>query len=257
MKRITGLLALGVVLAAPSMAFAEPQSGFYVTPKIMYGLTHMRGMEASGYFDNGSAYPFSNKRSKTDSAFGGALAVDYDFNKKQQVPVRAELEYSIFSEISAKNSWGGVDTHPAYPPGDVYNFSVQQKLQIQTLFVNAYHDFHNSTAFTPYVGAGLGLAFINSKGHFNLESESYPTLENAAFSLGSKRSTNFAWNIGVGGAYAINDKVSLDFGYRLAGLGKAETKSTLGNDLYGDVWIAKSKSNVYMHQLMVGARVKF
>ena len=34
---------------------------------------------------------------------------------------------------------------------------------VQTLFANAYWDFHNSTAFTPYLGGGLGMGFIKTK----------------------------------------------------------------------------------------------
>lgn len=39
------------------------------------------------------------------------------------------------------------------------------KLQnIQTLMLNAYWEFHNSTKFTPYIGAGIGLAFLQTDG---------------------------------------------------------------------------------------------
>ncbi len=32
-----------------------------------------------------------------------------------------------------------------------------------TYMVNGYYDFHNSTAFTPYISAGVGLAHVKLK----------------------------------------------------------------------------------------------
>jgi len=257
MKRILGLLALAALLITPSLAFAE-QIGVYVTPKFVIGFTQMQGMKGNGTFDarpdGGELWPFSYKvGNKTDNAFGGALAVGYDFNKKFQVPVRAELEYAVFSEVSGKKSWNG--PHPNSGGWVDPNYSAKQKLQIQTLFVNAYYDFRNSTPLTPWVGAGLGMAFIDSKGSLTVE---FPVPgDDIALSLGSKTSTNFAWNIGAGVAYDFTDYISLDLGYRFVGFGKAETKSASDNAGL-NIWTAKAKTrDVYMHQVMLGLRFTF
>ena len=258
MKRIIGMLALAALLITPSLAFAE-QIGVYVAPKFVYGYTQMQRMKAPGVYDSGTpiSIPSNKIGNKTDNAFGGALAIGYDFNKKFQVPVRAELEYAIFSEVSGKRSWDG--NYPFFdgvPSNN--NVSTKQKLQIQTLFVNAYYDFRNSTAFTPWVGAGLGMAFINSKGNFFFDDPGYDPDEHFGLSLSSKTSTNFAWNVGAGVAYDFTSNISLDLGYRFAGLGKAETKSATGENGYNEFLTAKAKtSNVYMHQLMLGLRFTF
>ena len=262
MKRILGLLALATMLVTPSLAFAE-QIGIYVAPKFIYGFTQMQGMKTSGAFDDtGTMYPFSkNIGNKTDNAYGGALAIGYDFNKKFQVPARMELEYAIFSEVSGKKSWKARHPHPGWAPTE-RNYSSKQKLNIQTLFVNAYYDFHNSTAFTPYVGGGLGFAFIHSKGSFIHDNHLLDPNQHLGLSLGSKTSTNFAWNVGAGVAYAFTDYISLDLSYRFAGLGKAETKSVSGQTISGasfdETWTVKSKTrDIYMHQVMLGLRVTF
>ena len=228
MKKIFGLLTLAALLATPALALGAGQVGVYVAPKFVYGYTLLDGMKSVN--DSGSWA----KGSKSDNAFGGALALGYDFNKKFQVPLRAELEYAVFSEVSGKNSrWN-----------DFYYDYYRQKLNIQNLFLNAYYDFRNSTAFTPYLGLGLGVAFIKDKGRWT---NSY---DSDSFSHGAKSSSNFAWNIGAGLAYDFTDRFSLDLGYRFAGLGKAETKESIYN--YG----LKTK-NVYMHQLLLGARFTF
>jgi opacity protein-like surface antigen len=206
MKRIIGLLTLAAMLVTPSLAFASGQGNVYVAPKLIWGITQMQGIQGS---DGG------DKWNKTGNAFGGALAVGYNF-----APIRAELEFAAFTEADGK-----ID-------------SDKFKVQANTLFVNAYYDFATGTQFTPYVGAGLGLAFLNSKWRSSDDD-----------SLGSKMRTNFAWNVGAGVAYEIVQNVSLDLGYRFAGLGQGRTKSD------GDGYI-KAK-NVYQHQIMLGLRFAF
>jgi len=254
MRRIIGLLALAALLITPSLAFATGQSGIYVAPKFIYGFTQMNGMKGHMAFD-GEAET-ARIGNKNDSAWGGALAIGYDFYKQNRTPVRAELEYAVFSNVSGKRSW-----HEAYEEGgfDIEeNWSAKQKLQVQTLFVNAYYDFRNDTAFTPWVGAGLGMAFINSKGNAGLSLDVDGINEfNESVSIGSKTNTNFAWNVGAGVAYAVTEAVSLDLGYRFAGLGKAETR-TRKVDIDGDSLSLRAKTkNVYMHQVMLGLRFTF
>jgi len=244
MKRIlASLVCLGLLVVPASMAFAA--EGLYVAPKFIYGYTQMNKtkMTMSG------AASESMNWNKNDSAFGGALAIGYDFNKQARIPVRAELEYALFSEVSGKKT----QDFEGVLGGDV-SMRGKQKIQAQTLFVNAYYDFRNETPFTPYLGAGIGLAFLRSKGSGNIE-HTLPFED--SFSIGSKTTTNFAWNIGTGVAYDVTNNIALDLGYRFAGLGKANTKS-LTDDFNGiELSFQNKTKNVYMHQLALGVRFTF
>lgn len=237
MKRIFGLLALAVVLVTPSLASAAGQTGVYVAPKIGYSFVQMNSMKlvAGGTLVNGSA----GMGSKDDDAFGGGLAIGYDFYKKFQVPVRTEVEYTAFSQVEGKKSYDG--------------FVAKQKLQPQILFVNAYYDFHNSTAFTPYAGAGLGMAIIDDKGHAAYDDAG----GRDSGSTKSKNSTNFAWNVGVGVVYDITDYFSLDLNYRFAGLGSAKTKTAEFTDGYDSLTVHGKTNDIFMHQVMLGLRFSF
>jgi len=246
MKRIIGLLAMAALLFTPTVAFATGQTGFYVTPKFVYGFTQMNGMRAQG--DDGSAS--ARIGNKSDNAWGGALAVGYDFNMRCGYPVRAELEYAVFSNVSGQRTWYGLVDED----DETSNARLKQRLQVQTLFVNAYHDFHNDTPFTPWLGAGLGMAFINSKGSGKVWEQSDGE-EDVTLSYGAKLNTNFAWNVGAGVAYAVNEAISVDLGYRFAGLGKARTKWRV--DVDGDRDSRLRTKNVYQHQLMLGLRFSF
>ncbi len=84
-----------------------------------------------------------------------------------------------------------------------------------------YFDFHNSSDFTPYFGAGLGLAFVHQ--HFEgVGNELY------------FNNTNFAWQVGAGVAYALNETVSVDLGYRFISYGTSRMETVgLETSAYG------------------------
>jgi len=231
-KRIIGLLAMAVLLVSPSLGFASGQMGVYVTPKFVYGYLKGYDMKEKGWHYNSGALDDTwtiNESMESDHIFGGALAVGYDFSKKLSVPVRGELEYAIFSDAKATRDDG-----------------TKLDLGIQTIFANVYYDFRNSSAFTPYLGFGLGMGIVKAKG------------DHWGYSMGSKTSTNFAWNVGAGVAYAFTDMISLDLAYRFVSPGKGQTKKALvweGSLAYDDEqWKTK---NLYIHQVMLGVRFTF
>lgn len=215
-------LALGLLLPLCPMARAE-QFGLYLTPKLVYGVQKFDMKES---VTNGSM----SLGSHSENVFGAGLAAGYDFGLYSAVPVRAELEYATFTE--AKGSSSGRTL------GQTYNAS--GKVDVDTLFLNAYYDFHNETRFTPYLGVGLGLSFLSMKG------------SDTGNHFGRHDETNFAWNAGLGCAYLLTEGVSLDLGYRYANLGEAKTESL---PVHG---ISSLKTDdVTMHQFMLGARFSF
>jgi opacity protein-like surface antigen len=239
MKRILGVLLLVGVMAMPTVASSAEQIGVYVAPKFVYGLTQMDG--AKGHWSDGGDSESIRIGSKTDDAFGGSLAIGYDFDKRFGVPIRAELEYAGFSKVEAKRSYSVDPTDSA---------KMKQTFGIQTLFVNAYWDINTGTQFTPYLGAGLGMAFINTK----FTDKGDDTIEGPwNESTGSKNVTNFAWNVGAGLGYDFTENWTLDVGYRFVGLGSVKTKSYSDDDykMYGKT------DNLYQHQFAVGIRYTF
>lgn len=250
MKRILGLLALVAVLATPTFASAAEQIGVYVAPKFIYGYT-MMDFKAKDYDSNtgvGNSFSLGDKH---DHAWGGALAIGYDFDKRFNIPIRAELEYSIFSQVEA-------DKTRMAPHETDWREGFTQKFDIQTLFLNAYWDINTGRAFTPYVGAGIGMAFIDTKYSCWGEDINDPANDWVRSSTGSKSRTNFAWNVGAGLGYDFNEYVTLDLGYRFVSLGNVKTgrgqQVDSGTAVPGMYDYGHSK-NLYMHQVMAGLRI--
>ena len=69
--------------------------------------------------------------------------------------------------------------------------------------VNGYFDFVNSTRFTPYISAGIGMAKI--------EVNDFSVL---GVRIGSEDDTVFAYQVGVGVGFAVTGNVTIDLKYR-------------------------------------------
>ncbi len=255
MKRILAVLLLIGAMATPTaVSAAGEQVGVYVAPKFVYGLTQMDGTKGHwSVVESGNTTSGSIRiGNETDDAFGGSLAIGYDFDKKFGLPVRAELEYAAFSETENEKTYTLIDPLGS---GDA-KLQLKQTFQVQTLFVNAYWDIATGTQFTPYVGAGLGMAFINTKGKANAFLIDSPA-DALGGSTGSKNVTNFAWNVGAGLGYDFTENWTMDIGYRFVGLGSVKTKSYHQGDAANNYSVHGKTDNLYQHQLAIGLRYTF
>ncbi len=121
----------------------------------------------------------------TGFGFGGGGGYDFDF-------LRAEAEI-----VYRKNNINKVSTvlhGNASGSGDVSALS---------FMLNGFYDFKNRTFITPYVGGGIGVALVDL---------STVTAETVRISEGDD--TVFAYQLEAGFNNAINESMSLDFGYR-------------------------------------------
>ena len=221
MIRKLGMLLMAACLMLPAQARAADLVGVYIAPKFVLNVQHSKG-EFSGNDVSGSG-------SKTGTRAGGALAVGYDFAPCFDVPVRAELEYGAYGNISRSSGDSG--------------HSVHAKTGFQTLLANVYWDITEWNGLTPYLGAGLGMAFLKTEGHVD-------HTKIAADLLGSNSDTDtvFAGQVGLGVSYAFTDNIAADLGYRFLMMDNGSAVHLADNVSL------KSKDN-YVHQFMLGLRV--
>lgn len=219
MKRILVSLFLLAVLAMPGMAKAE---GMYLAPKFLMTIQETGTVERSGALAGSGADAYSQ------FTLGGALAAGYDFWPMYMVPLRVELEFAMRG--NSETSWDG-------------NLgSIEGTWNHSTLFANLYFDIHNDTAFTPWIGAGLGMSFAYAGYDVKRGGDSFSMDE---------RSTNFAWNVGAGVAYNVNENFAIDAGYRYVDLGYNEVSTTVGGRNY------EVGTRPYNHEFMLGLRFGF
>ena len=165
-----------------------------------------------------------------DSTWGFSLAAGIK-KELEKGAVRAELEFTRFQPTSSYVTIDGRQT--------------KYKTQIHSYMINAYYDFNTDSAFTPYIGGGIGYATTK--------------LSDTRARTGAKSNshTNFAWQIGGGIAYAVNDNVSIDVGYRYVDYGKFDKITDivdfgeLGPDAY------RTSIDTTANELYAGIRYTF
>ncbi len=244
MKRIIQVLTLTSLLLLPAFAQAGTGStGIYVAPKLIVGFTLMSGMSESFSAPGGRNESWS-MNDKYDTNFGGALAVGYNFAAMTTLPVRVELEYAILSKSSVSR--------------DLLRNGWQEKGKLEfdanTLFANLYYDFYTGSMFTPYLTGGLGMAFVKTDHSLEGYDQAHPTV--LIRDSSSSKSTNFAWNLGLGVGIDLDSNWTVDAGYRFVSLGEGESSGRLQTNS-GNYSSSGKAENLYMHQISAGLRYTF
>ena len=220
MKKLLLSLAAAAVVLMPFTAPATELNGLYIAPKFVLNIQHTQP-EVS------FAGTTSSLESKTGVRAGGAFAAGYDFAPQFQLPVRAELEYGIYGDVSRTISFT-----------DGARFKTTAG--IQTLLANVYWDITEWNGFTPYVGLGAGVAFLKTEGKFTATDHTSASWHDT--------DTVFAGQVGLGFSYAFTESVSADLGYRFLMLDKGEA---------GEQGLTLHSRENYAHQVMLGLRVTF
>lgn len=202
---------LSFFLAASAYA---ADNGFYFGIKFIDSIQNTGSVSTSGLLAD-----MADTEDYGQNTIGGGLFIGYDFYPASQIPLRAEIEYALRTDT--KTDW---DPKGQFSNWQIYeyaikDYSLKSTWNLQTLFFNAYWDIRNDSDFTPYIGAGIGMGFINSK--YEVEG---PNVDWSKKDM----QTVLAWNVGAGCSYAINENLSADLAYRFVGLGYSETEATVG-----------------------------
>jgi opacity protein-like surface antigen len=121
--------------------------------------------------------------------------------------------------------------------------------QSSTLMVNGYLDLRPVMGFTPYVGAGLGMAHNVLSRHVLTTYDAATGVETSERFAGGDN-FNFAWALMAGVGYQLSSNFTLDLGYRYVSLGDVRTRS-YGNGTGVDV------ESIGAHEVRLGVRYSF
>jgi opacity protein-like surface antigen len=238
-RRIAGLFAALVGASVPwsgALAADMKQDWPAAPPPVIKPLQPLPDMTGSWYLrgDLGVRWPFAGGADAAgnnaapsvtlSNVFWGGIGAGF---KNNAVRVDGTLEY------------GGPST---YRGTAVSTDDSTAKVQALTAMLNAYYDIGTWAGLTPYVGVGLGTAYLRVSDY---QSATTPPLS----PVGSFGRWNMAYGAMAGASYQIAHSLAVDVGYRYLGLGTAETKA----DATGALTIRK----VSAHELRVGLRWMF
>ena len=198
------LLLAGVASLLSVNAQAEVNQ--YVSGKISYDFNKVNMKEAE------TTAPELSREKANKNLFGTHVAYGV-----QAGYVRGELELNNSRDIKRNYFEGGSVSH--------------FRLYKHSVMANAYFDYLTCTPWTPYVGAGIGSAYLK-----------------ADYGNTAKSVYNLAWQVMAGVAYDINSHWTVDAGYRYADLGRIRQN-------FGDGNVAKLTARD--HEIMLGVRYTF
>lgn len=142
------------------------------------------------------------------------------------------------------------EIHPAVTPVPVEPIDdpLHTSITSYTLMINGYKDLGNFGGFTPYVGAGIGVAYhIVDDVYFT----GNPNLTNR---IHGDKDLAFAWSLMAGVGYQLSQNTVLDLGYRYFDMGKATSERS---DSAGFVNPRVNIDDIDAHEIKVGLRYHF
>ncbi|MER8960006.1 outer membrane protein [Mesorhizobium sp. M0701] len=184
--------------APPPIAYEQPADfgGWYIRGDIDYHWSKFRGADyitygpppGTGTFDSG----------KLKSAFSAGAGVGYQIDRH----FRTDLTADWMSKSTFRGSTSGICLD-----GDPCTSVDTSSYTALLLLANAYVDIGTWHGITPYVGAGIGGAWVKWDTLHNSD-------EDGEFFHRGGKGWRFAYAAMVGASYCLTDRVKLDVGYR-------------------------------------------
>lgn len=236
---------------------SEPHRYFYVRADIGIGANSIGHVTQSDLAANGGSFVLQDL---ADTVYAGG-GIGVQLSKRFRVDLTGE--YRSSSQFKAVDN---LNVELADPAGTLQASTLYQgNISGFVGLLNGYWDLFHLRGFTPYVGAGVGVAHMRTSG-FTTNSAS--TFVDAATggqisqtTIGTSRQashTGLAWALMAGTSLDLSRNAKLDLGYRYInfGGGVAATSSLL-DCTCGTVGAPVKISDVDAHEFRVGVRWAF
>ena len=199
----TQMILMSAIVAGAQTVGAD-ESGWYGSLNLGYAIPYGSLTPGDGNPDGGPEYDLDN---------GGVAGLGGGYRLGNGLRLEGELRYRAFDAGGA--SGGGLGA-PSYADGSVTS---------TTFMTNLAYDFVlKSTKLRPYLKGGIGAAWNEAEADVLGPGRSARW---AGYSSGTD--TQFAWSLGAGLAYPIDERLSLTAEYQYVDLGSAKT----GGDING------------------------
>ncbi len=175
-KRMLLISGCTMLLSLSTSAYGAAEMPFYVSGNL--GWANLSDAEVSN-----SNPAISNMDIESHEGYALGAALGYDFGDTR---IEGELAYQNNSLDKASNASGDVD--------------LDDNIDSLAFLVNGYWDFTNNTPWTSFVSVGIGAALVNVD-------------DNTAY-LGDDYDTVFAYQVGAGVGYAVNELLTVECKYR-------------------------------------------
>jgi opacity protein-like surface antigen len=229
-------LALGADYGGVKYGYPPPPveigSGWYMRGDLGYRLYASPGLT---YTETDTAL--------TGTSAGGAISLGAGFGYQFSENFRGDITADYALPAAFRGTLGGACTG-----GEDCTFNVN--VSAGTVMANAYWDLATVGSVTPYVGAGVGFAFLSTTGSSAVDEDGPTTV-----SVPGTSRINLAWAVTGGATWEISPDTLIDLSFRLVSLGSARTGGVPAG-AGGDGTSPIVTGNIIAPEVRVGMRYK-
>lgn len=217
------------------VAFADEKKPYYI--------------ELSSGFSNGYIpYNEGMPSGRYGSANVSSIALGYQFSDR----IAFDLDFSYRGKFT--NNDGSLSNN-----GNE-DMSVGTSIYSLSTMINGYYYYYNGyKGFRPYITGGVGVA-MNKTGGLTTSFIDEDG-DDCSITSGGEKTVNFAWKVGTGVKYELNDSFEFDLRYQFVNLGNVKQADSVSQYCNGEHigsmnGITKS-SSLRSHEILVGVVFKF
>lgn len=181
------------------------------------------------FTDSAAGVRFSNEQLDDTGVIGAGIG--YKFNNWLRADLTADYEWPS-------------DFHGTTPCGCAGTNNEEGQLSAWTGLANVYADLGDWHGFSPYVGAGAGVAYLKMENIRSLNADG------TNVSTPDGDNVNFAWALMAGVAYNFSPNLALDVGYRYLNLGSVDSGNVPAGAGNGHF----KYDDIAAHEVRVGVR---
>jgi opacity protein-like surface antigen len=249
---VVGLLWYGPA-SADGLGELKPH---YLRLDLGYAWQDVDAFSQDGLFRNGGGF--------TEEDFGDSFIAGAGIGWRLNPSIRFDLtgEYRFKADVDARDFLQITTPAIDVAASTAYSGEYSAIVALANLYIDL-PKIHET--ITPYVGAGIGLAHNRFSRFETLTTGTFTDLGTGATSdisnpgfAGSKHTTEFAWALMAGASIELDERRSLDIGYRFMDLGGDNSASTsLIDCVCGAAGGPLSVSDLRSHDLRIGLRWQF
>lgn len=217
------------------LAFADEKKPYYI--------------ELSSGFSNAYIpYNYGMPSGRYGSANVSSIALGYQFNDR----IALDIDFSYRGEFTNNDG--------TYNTNNNDNAGVSTSIKSLSTMINGYYYYYNEIPnFRPYITGGVGLV-ANKTGALTMTFKDKDGDKCSSITEGD-RTVSFAWKIGTGIKYQLNNSFEFDLRYQFVNLGNVRQGKSVSSYMNGDFIASESKINkssiLKSHELLVGIVLKF
>ena len=196
MRKLLSTLALAALLAGAATS-AHARVGWYGRADVGVTVGGEAEIPFNSYYDEGKDAESASYQSEWN-VFSGVTAdfedgwmVDAGAGYEWGNGLRAEVELARRTdEVSVERAYGYA---PSVESSEYGYLDSDNNVIATSVMLNGFYDFNRDGSFRPYVGVGVGYANV---------------------AVGEPDDSNWAWQAMAGVAIPVNDRMTVDIGYR-------------------------------------------